>query len=220
MKRCAASACEPRAKAGFSLIELLITSSLMCMLLCSVGYLSQRGGSASRQAQSELGVVARAHQLCTRLARELEAAGSGTLTPSPGLVGSSDFSFQVVDGFSAGAPQWGPPSRLAFVLDAAEADNGLDDDGDSLIDEGNLVLTRDALSANPTVVVLCKNVAEYLEGELANGGDDNGNGLSDERGFTVVQNGGLLSLHLTVEQPVQGQAALRSTLKTTIFLRN
>ncbi len=220
MKRMALFHHVARAKAGFSLVELLVTSSLMCMLLGSVGYISQRGGSASRQAQSELGVTSRAHQLCTRLARELEAAGSGTLMPAPGLVGNSNFTFQVVDGFAAGAPQWSPSSRLAFVLDASETENGLDDDGDSLVDEGNLVLTRDHLGANPKPIVLCKNVAAYLEGELPNGGDDNGNGLSDERGFTVVQNGGLLTLFLTVEEPMPEQAPLRSTLKTTIFLRN
>ena len=49
--------------------------------------------------------------------------------------------------------------------------------------------------------MLCKSVREFLEGEIPNGKDDNGNGRVDERGLCFVLEGEILRILLTLEQP-------------------
>ncbi len=209
-----------RARAAFSITELLISSSLLGVLLSSLGVLSLKSGQASKQAQVELNLSSKVHRLCTRLAHELESAGEATLNPDPGLLGASSFQFQSVSAVAGATVNWTSETGLAWLLDPAEADNGEDDDGDGLIDEGDVVLTRQALSAQPTSIVLCRNVSEYMAGETPNGADDNGNGLIDERGFCVRKNGKLLSLFLSVEDAREDDVPLVTTLTTTLRLRN
>jgi hypothetical protein len=115
---------------------------------------------------------------------------------------------------------WDLPSSLSLELDTGEIDNGLDDDGDGLIDERRLVLTRNVGGPNTITTVLCNGIPELAEGEVANGLDDNGNGVVDEAGFNVRKVGDLLTVRLTVQAPAGGGQIITSTLSTSIVLHN
>jgi hypothetical protein len=62
-------------------------------------------------------------------------------------------------------------------------------------------------------------VGELGEGETANGADDNGNGIIDEGGFNVFQDGDVLYLRLSLEEPGEDGSIVR-TLETSVRLRN
>ena len=79
--------------------------------------------------------------------------------------------------------------RFEFVYDPDEVDDGQDNNGNGLIDEGRIVWTRNVGAPDERSVVLCHQVREYLEGEVPNGLDDNGNGLVDEKGLSFERNG-------------------------------
>ena len=53
--------------------------------------------------------------------------------------------------------------------------------------------------ANEQVVHRCSGVSPLLEGEVANGLDDNGNGLIDEPGFCMELQGNVLTARFTLE---------------------
>jgi hypothetical protein len=67
--------------------------------------------------------------------------------------------------------------------------------------------------------VLCHGVRELLEGEVADGDDDNGNGVSDEAGFNVHRVGDVLFVRLSVEESLENGTIVR-TLETSVRLRN
>src|SRR5262249_41383601 len=98
--------------------------------------------------------------------------------------------------------------------------NGVDDDGDGLVDERNLVMTRNVGTANEVSIVLCHDVARWYPGEISNVADDNGNGVVDESGFNVQRTGDLLTIRLCIEQPTAGGQKISATAETGVVLRN
>jgi hypothetical protein len=59
-----------------------------------------------------------------------------------------------------------------------------------------------------------------MEGELANGIDDNGNGVIDEKGLCFVVEGNRVTIRLTIDKPGPDGKHYRRTLETTVTCRN
>ena len=156
-----------------------------------------------------------------QIARHLTGAGLTTLDPTPEApFGSDSIRFERVEGWTAGAPVWSAEAELRFEYEPGEDDNGVDDDGDGLIDEGQVVWTRRRGEADEQSTVVVRSVAEFLEGEEEDGDDTNGNGLEDERGFCFELRGSELLVRLTVERlDPAGNRATR-TLVTSVSIRN
>ena len=68
--------------------------------------------------------------------------------------------------------------------------------------------------------MLVNNVAALLEGELANGVDDNGNGLIDEAGFCVSREGENLTVRLSLLRLGPAEEVITRTQTTELALRN
>jgi hypothetical protein len=62
-------------------------------------------------------------------------------------------------------------------------------------------------------------VAALLEGELANGLDDNGNGLIDEPGLAFTVDGNDVTVLLTLEREVRGGRSIARTFTSTVRCR-
>jgi len=209
-----------RSRAGFTLLELLMTVVMLGTFLWSLLLVVTQGTHAARDGMALQSTQALGRRTLDRMARELACAVAGTLDPNPTLPwGSDDLTFQVVGGYSAGAVQLDTPVLFALELEQGELDDGADNDGDGLVDERQLVYTRDPDGAAERSV-WAHGVREYLEGEVANGLDDNGNGLQDEAGLCFVHRGGTLVLRLSLEERApQGQIEV-CTVQTTVRLRN
>ncbi|HEX6884235.1 MAG TPA: prepilin-type N-terminal cleavage/methylation domain-containing protein [Planctomycetota bacterium] len=223
---------QPRGtRAGLTLIEMVIAVALFLLLMSSAILAARGGQGALRSNQGATELETRARRALDRMATEL--LGAGNLEPiAPGL-GSQTVIYSQVrpwnwnkldanpgpgDGVAGLQPLWGLRNSLSLEMEPGESDDGVDEDGDGLIDEGQVVLTLDLLGT-PRRVVLCTGVRELGEGEAANGLDDNGNGIVDEGGFNVLRTGDVLQLRLTLVDGIEGETAVR-TLETSVRLRN
>jgi len=211
-----------RSRAGFTLLELLVALTLLSLVL---GSLLTVGSASTRLCETGIAhsnLEAGARRALERLSREFGGARSGSLEAlpeSPLWQEGIDFDRPDTMRTGDGRINWSA-SRAEFRLEPGETDDGLDNDGNGLVDEGMLVLVQDAGGAEELELVLARGVREYLEGELPNGTDDNGNGLVDERGVTFERAGRDLRLYLTLETLGHDGRRLTRTLATTVWSRN
>lgn len=217
------------ARAGFTLVEAVMATALLVLLMSSAILAAKGGQGAFRATQNATDVETRVRRALDRMAMELLSVGD--LSPIPSQFGTDDLTYWRVrpwdwDGNGSGFGDsvaglnvlWDDQDRLAFEYEPDETNDGTDQDGDGLIDEGCVVLTRD-VGGNERRIVLCSGVRELLEGEAANGADDNGNGVVDEMGFNIHRIGDVLYLRLSLEQPGETGSIVR-TLETSVRLRN
>ena len=116
---------------------------------------------------------------------------------------------------------WDDTERLTFEYEPGELDDGLDNDGDGLVDEGRLIRYVDYLLPTERRIVLCSGVAEFLEGEEGgNLADDNGNGLVDEPGLGFDIDGGTLNVRMSVAGTGPTGTEIVRTRVASVFLRN
>ncbi|HKX46295.1 MAG TPA: hypothetical protein VJP77_06300 [Planctomycetota bacterium] len=208
------------ARAGFTLVELAVSGTVLFLLLGAAGLVWTRNDRAYSNGSTAALLELRVGVAIDRIVAELAPAQLASLAPDPlpGL-GTQSLDFVQAVGFESSAVVIGPPRRIAFELDATEADDGTDDDGDGLVDEGVVVLTIDVGGAEQRVV-LASAVAELGAGELANGVDDDGDGLVDEPGFFVERDGETLVVNLTLRRIDANGTALTRVARSAVQIRN
>ena len=214
-----------RRRTGFTLVELAINLTLLTVLFGGVGLASFRAVSLFAEASLVVDLNSRGARACDRIARTLMGTSENDLTPDltpagPDVVWSGTIDFRRPVGFTGTDVDWGDPWRLGWERDAGEADNGVDDDGDGLIDEGQVVLTEAPGTADERRVVLVRGVAEHLEGETFDAADENGNGLVDEAGFSADLDQGTLNLRLTLQALDRAGNVVERTQEVSLCLRN
>lgn len=219
-----------RPRAGFTILEMLISMGVMATLFMISMRVGASSSSAYRQATTGAKLSAEAKLTVDRVAAEMQLASIGTFFPdldAGGVRNTSSLAFQQLVDIVGATPVYGGPTpdEVALIelrLSTGETDDGVDNDGDGLVDEQDLWLVRDLGAGSEVQVKLCTDVTERLEGEAAaaNGEDDNGNGLVDEAGFDIERNGDVLTIRLSVGgTDFRGQTIVR-TAETAVRLRN
>ena len=199
-------------KAGLTLIEVAIALGLMVIVMSGVALLSSAGADSYSSAAVSSNIDSRSSEVAERLLQELEGVSpTGVMIPAPGLGGTDTLLFQT---------PWGKLTRIDYQMDTSEVNDGIDNDGDGLIDEGGVVLTRDVGGAGEISTVICNGVSEYLEGEISNLADDNGNDMDDESGFCLQTIGDLLIVRLTLLDSDGNGHTTSRTVETSIRMRN
>ena len=115
---------------------------------------------------------------------------------------------------------WGNPERIEFQYSPGELDDGVDNNGNGLIDEGRVVWLENPGLANERSVVLCNWVRELMEDETLDGTDENGNFLLDEGGLAFDFDGNRVTVGLTLERPDRQGVLITHTVQKTIAFRN
>ncbi|MCC6407055.1 MAG: prepilin-type N-terminal cleavage/methylation domain-containing protein [Planctomycetes bacterium] len=210
-----------RPRGGFTLLELSIASVVLLIVLGAMVRALTSGSSAFEEGTSVAEADANAQRLLDRIADELRDADFSTFAPAATApFGSDSLTFNRGRGWAAGALVHGPTQILRSVIDTGELDNGVDDNGNGLIDERRVELVPDV--ATPAqVFVIGHFVREFAVGELQNGNDDNGNGLRDEGGLSFLSDGNsTLTVRLTIERPTRQGRSIVRTLQTTVRPRN
>jgi hypothetical protein len=213
-----------QAAAGFSLLELLISVTLLALTLGAVvlvGNANDRAyqtGITAAHLDAQLGIATE------RIVSELRTAERGSMQlPVPGLVGPPEVGYVQVLDFVAGVLVTTPDRRLAFEYEFGELDDGLDNNSNGLVDEGRVVLTENLGTPEERRLVLSRWVPELLEGGLPNGLDDNGNGLIDEPGFwvgpTAEADGTMVVMLALQRRDATGRLMMR-TSQSSIRIRN
>ncbi len=206
-------------RSGLTVTELVVTLVLLGLLFSSAILAATGGYGAFRASTVTADLETRVRRALDRVAFELLSVGEEELLPDPaGQFGTSDLLFRQATGLNGTVVVWGPQNRLALEYEPGEVDDGLDNDGNGLADDGVLVLTRD-VGANEKRVILCHGVRELLENETADGTDENGNDVTDEAGFNVHRADDVLFLRLSLEERGENGVLVR-TLETSVRLRN
>lgn len=212
-----------RPAGGFTMVELAVSVTILGLLFGLVGMIQMRGNVASEEALARASTEARARRALDQVAAQLTGIGRTLLFPDPTTnFGASTTTFQHPTGVSAlGVVTWDTPSRIEILLDPREINNGVDDDGDGLVDERRLMWTRNVGAGNQQSVTLSNGIPELMPGETAgNALDDNGNGILDEAGFNIRRVGDLLTVRLSVQQAFGDGQMATSTMETSIVLHN
>jgi hypothetical protein len=156
-----------------------------------------------------------------RMVIELSTVGLETVAPDPlPGVGCDGIQYLQATGMKDGVIEWTPLRRLAFEYEVGETNDGLDNNGNGLVDEGRIVLTEDVGRPGERSHVLTRWVRELSDGEEQNGLDDNGNGLVDERGFFLERIGETLVVRLTLQKLSAEGNLMSRTARTSVRLRN
>lgn len=210
---------------GSTLIEALIASAMLVMIGSTALLVSETATRSFRTETqaSELEIAART--ALGKIAALLRSANAAAILP-PAVAAPqslSQFDFRRSTGYDdvLDMVKWGDPERLTFEYDPGDPDDGVDNDGDGLIDEGRIVHIDNPDSADERRVVLCNWVSESLEGEIpGNLLDENGNGLVSEAGFCVVFDGSRATVRLTLERLDKYGNRICQTYERSIAMRN
>lgn len=211
-----------RNHSGFTLVELAIVVSIMGMLLGAVSVFHLRCQDSFEQSRAQSRADGAARQAAARILEELSGVSPTMFVPDPtSAFGGDTLTFQrPLSVSNVGVVAWSTQTRLALLMDDGENDNGLDDDGDGLIDEGQVIFTRNVGQVDENSTTLVRGVSEYLEGETGNVGDENANGFNDEQGFCMTLQGSLMLLRITLERPVKEGRTVLASVETAVRLKN
>lgn len=206
---------------GFTLTEIIIALAIMGVVFSAALTAVDSAEGTVQQTVGRSVLNTKANRTLARIANRLTGAGAVALNSFPSLPDAADsIEYREVTGFNGTAPLWSEDRAIRLEYETGELNNGIDDDGDGLIDECRVVAIRDEGGANEQRLILATRVAEFLDGEAPDLIDNNGNGLVDERGLCLTREGDVLTVRLTVLHPNNGGVIDARTSLTTIALRN
>ncbi|MCA9320150.1 MAG: hypothetical protein KDB53_05420 [Planctomycetes bacterium] len=157
-----------------------------------------------------------------KVSREILSAGVSTLFPSnpSAPLGTSQLTYQKGQGWGASGKVWSAPMRIELRFANGEIDDGIDNNGDGLVDEGTVYLILDANLATEREMPIATNVKEYFGDEEPNAIDDNDNGLVDERGLSFELRDDQLTIRLSLIGVLPGGSIIRSDVEQSVRMRN
>lgn len=210
-----------RSRAAFTLTEVLISGCLMASLLLVAGLATERTMDLFRQRRAADAVAASTNRLLQRVTGELKFARQASLLPAaPFPEGLSSLSFQKCLGVQGGAVAWSSRFNLAWELETGEVEDGVDNNGNGLIDEGQLVWTQNEGQADEQRVVWAHGLCALLPGETLDNTDEDGDGLIDERGLCFSMDADVLTIRIGLQGLGPDGNRITRVLETSVLLRN
>ncbi len=191
-------------RGGFTLLETLLMSGILFIVIAKASLVA--GSILEFQARegAAMTIDDQAQQVLDRIAYEVMSCDYDTLKPiieDPGE--SSGVVYQFALGLEEGSIVWSDPQEIAKELD-----------------NGDVYWRENLGTKDERQVIWTRMVSGYLEGEVPNGVDDNGNGLIDEKGLSFTLNGAEVTIRLTLERVNARGAAQLFTYERTVFCRN
>jgi prepilin-type N-terminal cleavage/methylation domain-containing protein len=193
-----------RWRAGFTLIEVTIALVLIGLVLANVGMVMRSSSAAFELRNSLSNLDLQADTTLDRIALAVMGSSPDTLIPSQSApLWSSQIEYQKNLGMEDGKPVWSAPERIEETAQKEQ-----------------VVWTQNPDGAGARSVVWTNWVRSLLEGELANGIDDNGNGLVDESGLSFAFQGKTVDIRLSLQREGPDHRTLTRTVQTRVTCRN
>jgi len=205
------------ARSGYTLTELALAAVILTVTLGSLALFSGTSAGALGEGTSQAELDAQLRRTMSRLGDELLPSGLAVVTLA---ADDSAVTYRRSAGPLAGHNTWEAPRRFAFRYEHGEIDDGLDNNGNGLVDEGVVEWTIDVGLPSERTVILCHGVRELDARETDDDTDEDGDGLVDERGFAVRRDGNVLRIGLTLERLDPEGHALTRGLETAVQPRN
>jgi prepilin-type N-terminal cleavage/methylation domain-containing protein len=191
-------------RAGFTLLELGIVMVLLVIVAVKAAMLFDIAAESQTEDTAQVALEDQARRTMDQIVFAVMGANRETLFPDPeSPTYSEDVQYEVSLGVQAGAVVWGDPERIA-------------------LGQGNqqVVWSQNPGEPDERRVVWTNVVRPFLEGELFNGIDDNGNGLIDERGLNFTLQGNRVTIRMTLERTSPDGAVFTQSVSTGFTLRN
>lgn len=192
------------ARSGFTALEMTLAIALLAIVAVKAFGALQRVNSATGASTSQVVVEDQARRVLQQIGYAVMGANRETLVPDAAApLSMEDLTFQVNLGIQDGEVVWGDPEQI------------------SLDELGGAIFWSDSPGeAQQRRIVWTKLVAPFLEGELPNGMDDNGNGLIDEKGLSFVVDRNAVTIRLTLTDTGKDGQSVTRTVQTTVTCRN
>lgn len=172
------------ARAGFTLLEVLIATVVVGLVLGNIVMMMRSSGDAYESESSKAQIELQLDQTLDRIVMALMGASTDSLDPSASNPAFHDrLEFQQSLGMQNGNLVFGAPERIELQLD-----------------DGQVIWREKPDQPDERSVTWSRWVRRFLEGELQNGIDDNGNGLVDESGLTFVIERTQVTVMLSMER--------------------
>ena len=192
----------PVGRAGFTLIEALFAMALVALVVVKITLVLDSASDANSQESSAMTLEDNARRVLDKVAYAVMSADREGLFPDPESPNfSTEIEFQVRLGVEDGEVVFSQPEWIGK--------------------EGTHVRWKQ----NPDLpeelkVSWCNTVRPFLAGEVDNGADDNGNGLSDEDGLSFTLEGNAVTIRLCLERVRKDGTAITQTVETLVTVRN
>jgi Tfp pilus assembly protein PilV len=192
--------------AGLTLVETMIAFSLVGAILLATTTVLDSARRHHREERASMEIEAQGARTLDRIVDALRVADWGSIAPpiaAPFSTNTVDYQYSLGPE-ETGLTLWSAPQRVEQVV-AEEKIRWSENPG-----------LPEERSAD-----WCSYVPALFEGEVANGIDDNGNGLIDEPGlyFSTVNDALVVGLTLTREKD-GGRTWLTRTFQTVLLPRN
>jgi prepilin-type N-terminal cleavage/methylation domain-containing protein len=191
-------------RAGFTLLEVMITLSLVSLVMYNVWMVLRESSTAYSARTVDYDAEVQAQRTLDRIAQALIGASSDTIeTPVTSPLYADWLRFDINIGFENGLPVLGNTQEIRLETPAQE-----------------VVWIENPEAAEERRVVWSRWVRQFLEGESPNGFDDNQNGVVDETGLSFDLDGDMVIIRLTIEKPGPEGTTITKTLRSQVTCRN
>ena len=191
-------------KAGFTLLEVLITLALLGLVTSNLYMILGQSSDALSEKTYLHDTEVQARRTLDRITQALLGASQDTLYLTPAApFSTSALNYESNLGIENGAIVWSDPARVDFE-----------------ISNGQVMWKENPDTQNERSQVWSRGVPEFLEGELLSGQDDNLNGLIDEGGLSFELSGNSVIVRLTIEKTAPSGESYSKTLESVVTCRN
>lgn len=195
-------------KAGYTLVEVLISFTILVLVSVNVAMVLRAGRAAAATGAFMASVTNELNQTVDRIALALMGADAAALDGPQLKPLSSEFvRFQACLGVEEGAVVHGPIEEIEWVPTSAES--------------GRILWRENPESQEERRVVWSTAVpSSYMHEVAHNGVDDNGNAIEDEAGLAFTMDGPRVDIHVTVERLGHDGKARPMQRTQHVFCRN
>ena len=192
------------ARAGFTLLEIMMACIILGILGGKLVMVMGDAMQTSNEETAQVFVEDQARKLMRQIAFAVMGSDRETLAPTIAApLDSDDIRYRINLGLQDGEVVWSDEEMIELEEDAPQ-----------------VAWSRNPETVDELRVVWSNAVAPFLEGEIPNGMDDNGNGLIDEKGLSFVVDGNAVQIRMTLEAPGPDGNMVPYTIETVVTCRN
>lgn len=193
-----------RSRRGFTLVEVAISIGVLGLVFSTLSMFLGTAQDSYRAGSTAMNLETQGSRVIRRIVDALRPADDGSITAVPSApFSASEIDFQTVTPYDGQQSTYSAPLRI-----------GLD------VAQGTVRWEENPGAASERRSTWSGGVTDYLEGEVFNGLDDNGNGLIDERGLCFSREGDLLTIRLTLATTDRHGKEVSRTWTAEILCRN
>lgn len=190
---------------GFTLLEVMVALVLLVLVVGNVYTLLKQSTKSLGGQNLAFDIDTQARRTMDRITLAIVGASEGSLVlPTSTPYSTSELNFKSNLGLQGETMVESDPQRIARTSDQGGEVSWFENPG----------------TANEKHVIWSKNVPQFLDTEVYNGIDDNGNHLIDETGLSFVKEGKSVTVHLTLRRQLPDGTFITRTLEDTVTCRN